>query len=207
MQLQKPRKISQQPTQQLLKISQQPPQQPPQQALQQEDWLCGWIWLLLSTSQLVFAGGLHEEETGTPYEKVGGASEGVGGAYKEGESNAFGVLDLVFFATSAVLLLWTGEGIWTTQLGGGELTTDSCCWIVSFGVVDGLGVQLTLGSSLVGLLARGFTFDAWGFSTLEEDAEEELLLQVAVTLGPLVDILEVGDNGGAGGFEAWPKSF
>lgn len=133
---------------------------------------------------------------GTPYEEVGGA-------YKEGESNAFGVLDLVFFfATSAVLLLWTGGGIWMTQLRGGELTTDSC-WMVSFGVVDGLGVQLTLGSSLVGLLAWGFTFDAWGFSTLEE----ELLLQVAVTLSPLVDVMEVGNNGGAGGIEAWPKSF
>lgn len=155
----------------------------------------------------MFAGGLLEEETGTPYEEETGTPyEEVGGAYKECESNAFGVLDLeFFFATSAVLLLWTGGGIWITQLGGGELTTDSC-WIVSLGVVDGLGVQLTLGSSLVGLLAWGFTFDAWGFSTLE-DGEEELLLQVAVTLSPLVDVMEAGDNGATGGFEAWPKSF
>lgn len=88
-----------------------------------------------------------------------------------------------------------------THLGAGELTTDSC-WIVRLGVVDGFEVQLTLGSSLVGLLAWGFTFDTWGFSTLEEDTEQGALLQVAVALGSLVDFKEVGDNGGADGFEA-----
>lgn len=88
-----------------------------------------------------------------------------------------------------------------THLGTGELTTDSC-WIVSLGVVDGFEVQLTLGSSLVGLLAWGFTFDAWGFSIFEVAREEVMLLQVAVTLGSLTDLEEVGDNGGVGGFEA-----
>lgn len=90
--------------------------------------------------------------------------------------------------------------------GAGGLTTDSCC-IVSLGVVDGFEVQLILGSFLVGLLVWGFTFDAWGICTLEEGREEEMLLQVTVTLGSLADFKEVGDNGGAGGFEAWPKSF
>lgn len=88
-----------------------------------------------------------------------------------------------------------------THLGAGELTTDSG-WIVHLGVVDGFEVKLTLESSLVGLLAWGFTFDAWGFSTLEEDTEQGALLQVAAALGSLVDFEEVGDNGGAGAFEA-----
>lgn len=84
---QQPPKISQQPTQQRPKISQQLPkisqqpwkllqqhsQQAPQQPSQQEDWLCGWIWLPLSTWQEVLAGGLHEEEMGTTNEEeVGG---------------------------------------------------------------------------------------------------------------------------------------
>lgn len=69
-------------------------------------------------------------------------------------------------------------------------------------------MQLTLGSSLVGLLAWRLTFDAWSFSTLEEDCEQGTTLrQVAVTFGSLVDLEEVGDSGGASGFEAWPKSF
>lgn len=67
-------------------------------------------------------------------------------------------------------------------------------------------MQLTLGSTLVGLLAWGFTFDAWGFSTLEEDSDQGTFLQVSVTLDSLADFEEVGDNGGAGGFEAWTKS-
>lgn len=111
--------ISQQPSQQ----APQTPQQASQQALQQEDWLCGWIWLLLSTWEVLFTGGLQEEEMGTTYEEevggtyeevdgtykeeVGGASEEVDGAYKEDERNDSGVL----FVTCAALLLSTGEGI------------------------------------------------------------------------------------------------
>lgn len=79
--------------------------------------------------------------------------------------------------------------------------------IVNLGLVDGFEVRLALGSSLEGLLAWGLTSDAWGFSTLDEDREQGRLPQAAVTLGSLVDLEEVGDNGGAGGFEAWPKSF
>uniref|UniRef100_A0A8C6I3T4 Uncharacterized protein n=1 Tax=Mus spicilegus TaxID=10103 RepID=A0A8C6I3T4_MUSSI len=76
-----------------------------------------------------------------------------------------------------------------THVGAGGLTTDSCC-IVSLGVVDGFEVQLILGSFLVGLLVWGFTFDAWSISTLEEGREEEMLLQVTVTLGSLADFKE-----------------
>lgn len=90
-----------------------------------------------------------------------------------------------------------------TYMGVGELTNDNG-WVVTIGTVDGLEVWLTLGSTLVGLMALGFTPDAWGLSTLEEGCEEGMLLQAAVTSGSLVD-LEVGDNGGAGGFEAFPK--
>lgn len=79
--------------------------------------------------------------------------------------------------------------------------------IVSLGFVDGFEVRLTLGSSLEGLLAWGLTSDAWDFSTLEEDCEQGRSREAAVTLGSLADLEEVGDNGGAGGFEAWPKSF
>lgn len=90
-----------------------------------------------------------------------------------------------------------------TYLGIGELTSDNC-WVVNIGTVDGFEVWLILGLSLVELLALGFTVVAWGFSTLEEGCEQGMLLQMAATLGSLVG-LEVGDNGGAGGFEAGPK--
>lgn len=90
-----------------------------------------------------------------------------------------------------------------TQLGVAELTGDNC-WIGNI-VVDGFEVWLTLGSALGGLLTLGSTFDAWGFPTLEEGCEHGTLLQVAVTLGSLVDLEELGDNEPAGGFEARPK--
>lgn len=87
-----------------------------------------------------------------------------------------------------------------TYLGKGELTSN-ICWVVNIGTVDGFEVWQTLGSSLVELLALGFTFVAWGISTLEEGCELGMVLQRAVSLGSLVG-LEVGDSGGAGGFEA-----
>lgn len=44
-------------------------------------------------------------------EEVGGTHEEVGGTQEEDERDAFGALDLVFFAVSAALLLLMGEGI------------------------------------------------------------------------------------------------
>lgn len=91
-----------------------------------------------------------------------------------------------------------------THLGAGKLTGANG-WVVKIGTVDGFEVWLTLGSALVGLLALVSTFDAWGFSTLETGCEQETLLHVTVTVGSLVDLEEVGDNGHAGGFEARPE--
>lgn len=66
-----------------------------------------------------------------------------------------------------------------THVGVGELTRDNC-WIVNI-EVDGCEVWLTLRAALGGLLALGSTFDAWGFSTLEEVWERVSSLQMVVT--------------------------